>query len=43
MTTDPYSFSYDWCDIPLGMTVAEYRTRRTRPSRRRLLRWISRA
>jgi hypothetical protein len=39
-----YSFAYEWCDIPAGITVADYRTRRTRPQRRHIWRlWTRRA
>jgi ribosomal protein L20 len=40
---DQYSFAYEWCDIPEGMTAAEYRVRRTRPRRGHIRRlWIRR-
>lgn len=41
--SDQYSFAYEWCDIPEGMTAADYRARRTRPRRRRIRRLFRRA
>jgi hypothetical protein len=44
MMSDQYSFAYEWCDIPEGMTATDYRAQLRRPRRRRIrCRWLRRA
>jgi hypothetical protein len=44
VTTAPQSFAYEASDIPAGMTIREYRAKRTRkPARSRRLRRALRA
>jgi hypothetical protein len=38
MQSQSHSFLYVDCDIPVGVTVDEWRRRTVRPTRRRLLR-----
>jgi len=43
-TTHPNAFAYEACDIPAGMTIREYRSKRARkPGRGRRLRRALRA
>jgi hypothetical protein len=43
-TTHPHSFAYEACDIPVGMTIREYRAKRGRkPGRATRLRRALRA